>query len=48
MIAFESILKENGILDKDKKFKSLKEMINSNEKMETKRWTYEKKKFFLF
>ena len=37
MIAFEWILKENGILDKDKKFKSLKEMINSNEKMETHR-----------
>jgi hypothetical protein len=37
MIAFEWILKENGILDKDKKFKSLKEMINSNEKMETNR-----------
>jgi hypothetical protein len=37
MIAFEWILKENRILDKDKKFKSLKEMINSNEKMETKR-----------
>jgi len=38
MIASEFILKTNGILDKDKKFKSLKEMTYSNEKMETKRW----------
>ncbi len=37
MTVFEYILKANGKLDKDKKFKSLKEMINSNEKMETKR-----------
>jgi len=37
MIAFECMLKANGILDKDKKFKSLKEMTNSNGKMETKR-----------
>jgi hypothetical protein len=36
MIAFECILKANGILDKDKKFKSLKEMMDSNEKNGTK------------
>ena len=37
MIVFECILKANGKLDKDKKFKSLKEMMDSNEKMEPKR-----------
>jgi hypothetical protein len=31
MIAFKCILKANGILDKDKKCKSLKEMVDSNE-----------------
>ena len=37
MTVFEYILKANGKLDKDKKFKSLKEMMDSNEKMEPKR-----------
>ena len=37
MTVFEYILKANGKLDKDKKFKSLKEMMDSNEKTEPKR-----------
>ena len=37
MIVFECILKANRKLDKDKKFKSLKEMMDSDEKMEPKR-----------
>jgi hypothetical protein len=46
MIAFEFILKTNGILDKDKKFKSLKEMTHSNEKWKQIGGGHMRKNFF--